>query len=217
MKQTELYLLLSAAGLTLGMSGASHAAIYSGHFDPVDFLGDFNITISNACLLTNGWQQNSSPCFSTLNSISATIYGGGPSSSDPLELSFAPPAISSASVMYGVFIQGGELDSFDTDLIPFQSVLNGYTGGDSWWIQFQSGCYRNSCLLTLSAAALTDPPPPDRGVYLYQNDKGTPVAFADYQTITRLDTVPEPGSLALLLGALGAGLFTYRRRPNADT
>jgi hypothetical protein len=204
--------LVSLAGCllaaTLGIAGASEAALYSGRFDPIDFSGDFQITIPDACL-TDGWHANDADCAVTLNSASATV-----NSTDPLYsgvLTFAPPEISDSNWLLGVYIVDGQLDSFDTRPISYVSATP--TTGDDWALQFSSGqmpCFCESDYRISSFVALTvvDPQPP-KGVYLYANDvRSEPATYLD---ITR---VPEPGTVPLIAGALLAG-WLLRRSPSS--
>ena len=50
------------------------------------------------------------------------------------------------------------------------------------------------------------------GVYLFVNNPGSPIATAQYLGPAQDIGVPEPGTLSLLLGALGGGWLARRRR-----
>jgi hypothetical protein len=202
--------LVSLAGCLLaamlGIADTADAALYSGRFDPIDFSGDFEITIPDACL-TDGWHANDADCAVTLNSASADVLSTAP---DPVysgTLTFAPPEISDSTWLLGVYIVDGKLDSFDTLPIPYVSASP--TTPDDWALQFSSGqmpCFcetdfRLSSFVAFSVA----PPQPPKGVYLYAN--GNPSDPATYFDITR---VPEPGTLPLIAGALLAGWLLRR-------
>jgi len=193
------------------MAGATHAALYSGRFDPIDFSGDFQITIPNACLI-DGWHANDADCAVTLNIASADVVSTAP---DPVytgTLTFAPPAISSSDWLLGVFIVDGELDSFDTRPLPFVSADP--ATWDDWRLQFSSGempCFCEGLLRTPSFVALSvEEQQPPKGVYLSVN--GGTAAEATYMDITR---VPEPATLPLIGAALLAGWLVRRASASA--
>jgi len=54
--------------------------------------------------------------------------------------------------------------------------------------------------------------PNQNGVYLYADTTGSPIARADYLGPAVDLAIPEPGTLSLLLGALGGGWLARRRR-----
>ena len=204
-------LMSLAAGLlaaTLGITGATQAAVYSGRFDPISFSGDFQITIPNACL-TDGWHANDANCAVTLNNASADVLSTAP---DPVytgALTFAPPELSESFLLFGVYIVDGKLDSFDTGLLSYVGASPVTT--DAWFLQFSSGQMPCFCETFRSAfvAASFQPEQPPKGVYLFAN--GTR-ADATYTDIT---LVPEPATLTLLGGALLAGWVSRRRSSSA--
>lgn len=214
---------LSAIAISalFSVSMAGEAAIYSGRFDPVDFSGEYTITVPEACRLQGtgtGWYANDANCAVTLTSASARVISSAPEGPNyDGTLTFAPPAISSSSTLFGVYIVNNELDSFDTGLIP---VVGGVpTTADGWWIEFLSGhmpppcdsyCYGTTDSYDFAPAAFvaTDGPYGPRGVNLYNSNFDGPIANADYTEVTR---VPEPGTLPLLGGAL-LGAWLLRRR-----
>lgn len=223
----RLSLASAAVAAALGIPSApAGAAVYGGFFDPVTFSGSFTIDVDDDCLSSSGFKPNSgitiTPgdgfCSASLTSASALVVdSGGPPPNYNGTLGFAPPAISSPGSLFGVFIvsDGGggyTLDSFDTALLPALSE-SPYDGANEWDIQFASGerCDGPCGTPVIGAGPIFNPP---RGVYLFAN--GLLADTAQYTDIRRIDLngIPEPSSLALLLGALGAGLFA-RRRPKA--
>ena len=212
----ERSLLVTGIGLALGLTGGSEAAVVRGSFDPVDFSGQFDLQFNTACLAADGW-YSATACNVTLLSSSATIDSTSP---DPVfygTLGFGP---ASPPTVLGMFVSGGKLDSFDTLLIhqnpPGSPSID-------WWIQFSSGHdpygnYGPACLSCESFTSFTGPLL-GRFVYLYDGTQpqSPPAAMASYlnETFVRLDTVPEPGMLWLLSGAVVAALLT-RRRPSPD-
>jgi hypothetical protein len=146
--------------------------------------------------------------------------------------------------MWGVYIQGGQVLGFDTLPIgqQAQGPINGNTGlgspdnsnlwpGGFFDLYFESGHYGEGCDLGTSfcsgggsgfAAGLAGLGPaglPSGAVLIsltncnadgcVRNDtSGNPAPM-------RFSQVPEPGTLALLLSALGGGWFAKRRRKPA--
>ncbi|MEP7063780.1 MAG: PEP-CTERM sorting domain-containing protein [Betaproteobacteria bacterium] len=199
---------------SLGITGATEAAVYSGRFDPIEFSGDFLITIPDACLAGTAWHANNADCAVTLNSATATVHSTSP---DPVfdgVLTFAPPEIPDIFVLLGVYIVDGKLDSFDTGRISF--VSSDHVTTDSWDLQFSSGHAFVSCDFCAGfrvAAFVETPSPvqPPKGVYLYAN--GVQSGPATYTDIT---LVPEPATLPLVGGALLAGWVLRRRSTSAS-
>ena len=202
------------------------AAPYRGTFDPTDFEGEYIINVAPACLTTDGWHANAGICAATLLSAYADVISDDTSISPATytgRLTFAPPAITSSSVLFGIYVYGGLIRSFDTDLI--QSVGEApATPNDDWWIQFTSGhaCYGGPCDNgpPFNITGALPPDPSQTGVYLYLNSQLAPIARADFigpaVDIGGTGTVPEPGTLSLLLGALGGGWLARRRRKQND-
>ena len=193
--RNSLATLATAATLTLG--GLANAAFYSSSFDPpgpLSFTGTGLFQLDDACLLTDGF-YSAAACNLTL--LSATIDMTDTVSLDTGHLDFASVLPNTAD-MLDLFISGGELVGIDTGLIgwEFPSPCTGTLCGDPWWIQWGSG--------------FTDP------VYLYTGSCDGEPCFADLTTSTvathvTFTRVPEPGTISLLLAALGFGWF-FRRR-----
>jgi hypothetical protein len=197
------------------LTAPADAAPYRGTFDPADFSGEYIINVDPSCL-TDGWHANAGPCAATLLSAYADVVSTSPSPTYNGRLTFAPPAISSSSQLFGLYVSGGKIDSFDTDLLPYQTAVG--PTPDSWWLQFVSGhmppppcnyCYSEPLVGPEGVAALP------KGVYLYANNLGI-VGTAQYIGPAQDIGVPEPGTLTLLLGALGGGWLTRRRRKKED-
>jgi len=216
----KLTLASAAVAAALGIpSGPAGAAVYGGFFDPVTFSGGFTIDVDDDCLTSAGFKANSGLpiipgdgfCSASLTSASADVLGSGGAPNYTGVLDFAPPPISSPGQLFGVFITQTspglfDLDSFDTALLPALSETPD-DPNNNWAIAFSSGQLCDPyCFSSM-------PPNAPRGVYLYNDPVGAPVSFtlADTAQYTSVFRIPEPGSLALLLGALGAGLFVGRR------
>jgi hypothetical protein len=207
----------AAVAAALGVVGPADAGPYRGTFDPIDFSGEYIIDVSPACLAQgNGWYANSGMCAATLTSAFADVASSSPGDPDYYgRLTFAPPEISSASQLFGLYVYGGKLDSFDTVLI--HQTGESPSTPDDWWLQFVSGhcpvgqdCYGGFVPLLFDAAPASTL---GNGVYLFvgsEPNANSPAASAEY--LGPAVAIPEPGTLSLLLGALGGGWLARRRR-----
>jgi hypothetical protein len=198
--------LAVAVATALGVTAVvASAAPYQGGFDPIRFSGQYIINVDPTCLDTDGWHANAGICSATLLNTFAEVTAL-PTDTPNFNghLFFAPPSISVSSELFGIFVSEGRIDSFDTALLPFVSSTP--TTSDEWWIQFVSGQMPCTICITAFDTSL-------RGVYLYANSMTAPVAMAQYSGLAiDLGAIPEPGTLGLMLGALGAGWLARRRR-----
>jgi hypothetical protein len=193
--RNSLATLATAAALALG--GHANAAFYSSSFDPpgpLTFSGTGLFQLDDACLAFADGIYNAALCNLTL--LSATIDMMDTVSLDTGHLNFAGVLPDTAN-MIDLVISGGELVAVDTQLIgsAFPAPCTGTLCGDPWWIQWGSN--------------FNDP------VFLYTGNcdgdcfpNQQASAVAENVTFTR---VPEPGTMSLLVAALGFGWF-FRRR-----
>ena len=213
----------AAVAAALGVLGTpASAAPYRGSFDPTNFAGEYEINVSAACLLTNGWHANTGICTAQLISAYADVTSDDVTPNFNGRLIFAPPVVP-APTLKGIFVYGGQIDSFDTDLIHHQAGSD--PTADDWWIQFVSGheCYGGPCGPIITFAPEVQPEgslfdPRFNGVYLYLNTTGSPIDRASYigPAVDIGGAIPEPGTLSLLLGALGGGWLARRRRKEKE-
>jgi hypothetical protein len=197
--RTFLGALTFAAFMICG--GPAQAVFYGSDFDPVGpvtFSGHGLFQFDDACLASNGLHSAAS-CHLML--VSATIHMHD--SLNSADLAFGPDVLH----MIDLIIFGGNLVGVDTGLIGPSFVTDDASSlFGPWWLQWQSGF---SPLL-----ADTDP------VNLFTGScsegcspNGSPAAVALHVTFTRVgQAAPEPGTLGLLLGGLGAGWWVRRRR-----
>lgn len=175
-------------------AGPAQAVFYGSDFDPtgpVSFNGHGLFQFDDACLATDGFHSAAS-CHLSL--LSATIHMHD--SLNSADLSFGPDVLH----MFDLIIFGGNLVGIDTGLIGPSFVTNdGSSLFGPWWIQWESGFSDPVNLFTGSCPEGCFP-----------ND--VPTAIALHVTFSR---VPEPGTLGLLLGALGAGWWVRRRKDAA--
>jgi hypothetical protein len=181
--------MCAAAAAALGTFGTvAQATFYGGDFDP--FTGTFSLNASNVC--------NSDNCTIDLGPdmfIDSTVFGCCWTAPGQLGIDIPHTAI---------FSEGGELVAFDSVLIQLSN---------------------NGVLPTLFA---NDLPPCTSPSLRFTNVQGTDlngdfgylaqlVCANDPQTVLddaryQLTRVPEPGTLALILGGVGAAWLTRRRK-----
>jgi hypothetical protein len=195
---------------------AQATAFYDVNFDPVGFAGSGRFAVDDACLATDGWKAVSSCGPVTLQTAQADLFD----TANPLHtinLTFAPPVYTG---VFGIYVVNGELDGADTGLVGPQHVTTDPFFDGYYWLQFASGHIPSTITSIASdATALNTPPNTLNATYLWYASciptiECPPRAIftASTVTYTRVNGVPEPGSLALLLGAGGAGWLRRRRQ-----
>jgi len=202
-------LVCAAVATALGvLAEPATAAPYAGRFDPVDFAGEYIINVNPACLLTSGWHANAGICAATLLSAYSDVVSSSPNPTYTGRLTYAPPNISSSLQLFGIYVYGGQIDSFDTAPLPQTAEAPGTP--DNWFLKFTSGQMPSPSypgFIGIEGAPPFDPTL--KGVYLSVNTLGI-IASAQY--IGRAVDIPEPGTLSLLVGAIGGGWLARRRR-----
>jgi hypothetical protein len=219
--------LVSTLSLLFGT--AAHAGFYPGHIDPggngsdiPGFTGDVVFDIPSSCFTFEGagWKptdQNvgvSSGCGNaTLVSATIDLYSTSPS--DPPSPGIVLDSFSLANwPVLGVYSINGVLKGIDTDPMGPEFGQDFYSS-DQFWLQFVSGFCQTGC----TAPGGFDP------AYLSVNSidnisqPGTVVFGPECLTANPClvpGTVPEPGTLALMLGALGGGWLARRRKRNSS-
>lgn len=234
-------ILVALAG-GLATPTASHAAVYGGAYDPENanyrWFGNHLFAVADACLVGDGWKRvNSDLGYGGCGS--AQLIGGDltvvnklgtPSLLDDVSRTllfsnfpFIPTSLNPLTApVWGVNIVGGELvgvDSFEIGSFTFAAADAGTHGGD-WFLRWSSGrgafCDLYSCGGRTGEAAgePADPLAVARPtVFLTNRIAGDPNGLvplaSDRVTFQR---VPEPGTVALVLAALGACWVSRRRR-----
>jgi hypothetical protein len=187
-----------AGAAVLALAGPACAGIWSSDYDPLpEFVGTASFNVPDACLAAadNLYTVGSLPGCSVITVLTNV-------STNPVVIDFAP-ALPSTDVDSYVVI-GGKLVGVNT------GIIGGVDVGDiNYWFQF---------VATFTSGGIEFPPTVHNLVNLFSNCEGVPgdvscgdpIASATQGvTFTR---VPEPGSLALILGALGAGWLARRRK-----
>jgi hypothetical protein len=196
--------LLCAAPLQAKLVGSS--------FDPpfFDGTGTFLLPDTPACLgLPNGFNSvngGSDPCTGVvLLNASVNVSDGGGTA----HLSLPPPTPGATDVT-GIVIDTTTpqlVVGVNTVLIPINvTSCTGDLCNFGWWIEWDSGLPAGELLAN--------------SVTLFRQDCsdgcfGDRTQFGDPSTDVKFFPAPEPGSLALLAAALGAGWVARRRRTAA--
>jgi PEP-CTERM motif len=233
--------LFSAIALLYGT--AAQAAFYPGHIDPggtgivPGFHGDFVVNIDSSCLSGFGWQATNQNPLAFSGCGNASLY------SATIDLySVDPGDPPSPGVILGHFVLGpgafpivgvvstvpGQPDEIDTDpLGPAPGLPEGSHFdwvGDDFWLQFVSGSCQFGCTPLpgggggsgyIFRESLTFQNLSNAGIVTFG-----PACATDAQGLPIncvVPQVPEPGTLGLILGALGGGWLARRRKKKAAT
>jgi hypothetical protein len=159
-----------ATALGVVLTTPAAAAPYRGTFDPFDFSGEYIINVNPACLAqADGWYENvAGICAATLLSASADVTGDYNGT-----LTFAPPSISTNPPLFGLYVLGNQIDSFDTGFL--HDVGSVPAASQEFWIRFASGqCTTSDCFYGANS---------ENGVRLFTGvefPNTTPVSTARY-------------------------------------
>ena len=219
----SLTALAAVAALTL--LSPAHAGTWGDSFDPIGMHGTSLINISGSdCLpgtttggffYVNGFDANN--CEVSLLNASVTLTDLP--ASDSAQLTFIDLGGPATGNIWGVDLAvDGTLLGVDSFLIGPQFTPNPAFSGP-WWIQLNA----QDGQLPPGLNTFASDPPPNNVVNLFSgscpegcfpNTGNGPIYIASVDG-NRFFAVPEPGSLALLACALGAGWLTRRRKGTA--
>jgi hypothetical protein len=180
--------MCAAVAAALGMFGTgTQATFYGGDFDP--FTGTFSLDVSNIC--------NSNGCTIDLQPnmfVDSTVFGCCWTAPGQPGIGLPDTAI---------FSEGGDLVAFDSVLIQLSSISTNTDALVTSFVNDLSPCPSPSLMFTNALNG-------GQGIaqLVCSNDPQTVLDNARYQ----LTRVPEPGTLALILGGVGAAWLTRRRK-----
>lgn len=226
---SQLFLRGTVALTFLAISLVAQAATYRGSWDPpygstypnLGFAGEGVFFVPDSCLALTGFIFDSDPCSNggmSLVSAKVNFYDIADSGTILDTLIFAPPVPASDPVI-GVFVQGNEVTGVDTNVFGPQASSLAIANFDSFYLQFMSG---NMPIFLLVDTLLVT----DTGAFIYpeatfcQPNSDLCYQAPDFSKVSlpgdvTYARVPEPGSLALILGALGMGYLARRRKAAA--
>jgi len=196
---------LAAAALAI-FGVPANAVVYGSGFDPVTFSGTGFFEFDNHCETDNGGFGTYTQAQCNVLFLSASVDMTDTNTGDPGHLDFGP-----STAIFDIIIQGGLLVGVDTDLMGIAFVSTPCSGSlcnnNPWWIQWQSN-FNDPVFLYTGTCTGGEFPSCD------------PNTFAEGEapnvTFTRLtDGAPEPGTLGLMLGGVGAAWLARRRKAAA--
>jgi hypothetical protein len=195
---------IGALGMAMGLvlAAPAQAVFFSSSFDPlgpVSFTGTGLFEFDDECLTPGFTVYTAAECHLRLDHADVTVTDDGAGGTASVHFG------SNTASMVDLVIDDGNLIGVDTNLIgpAFTNVCTPQTGCTNidWWIQWRSGFDE------ITLAALNDPVFLGRGCDI---EEGCDTfGIAPNVTFAR---VPEPATLALLLGGFGALWVTRRRR-----
>jgi len=201
----SLVLKTCAAGALALMfsANASAGAIFHGTFDPIDFGGFMDLDVPAACIISDGFIAAGASNCGDVGILSLQIQNPPPPAAATDTLTFAPPTISGD--ITGLFWVSGVLTGVDSSDIGPAGPSGGsfFTNANGYVIDFVSGHFNN-----------VDTGSPQAFLFACgfgcdgRQAVGDPAVVHPFVEVT----VPEPGSIALILGGIGAAWFTRRYR-----
>lgn len=208
----RIALWMLAAATSLVFAGTAQAKLVGSAFDPpfFDGIGTFLLPDVAACLgLSGGFHTvngGSDPCTGVLL-LSASVNVSDDGGTAHLSL---PPPVPSATAVGGLVIDTESLSlvvGVNTGMIPiFADACTGDLCFYEWWIQWDSGLPGGE-FLSNSVVLFAQ--------FCPEGCTGDRFQFGEPARDVKFFLTPEPGSLALLVGALGAGWIARRRRTAA--
>lgn len=231
--------VLVALAAGLATPTASHAAVYGGVFDPENanykWFGNHVFAVDDACLVGDGWKQvNSNTGYGCGNArliggdLTVVNKRGTPNLFDDVSRTllfsnfpFIPTSVNPLNALvWGVNIVGGELVGIDTNEIGNFTFLpaDAATHSGDWFLRWTSG---QGLFCTLYGLQCLPPPPVGRNaasgaaVFLTNSvlgDPNTNLQGTGPALNLSFQRIPEPGTVTLVLAALGVVLLGRRRQ-----
>lgn len=217
------------------------AKFYGGGFDPLDFNGYAVFSLNSACETDGIHFQGVGGCLFNLAALYVTLDNGA-TSSDLVVQSNPPAGLGTPNSklpdyfdMWSLYYQGGNLAWVDTGFIGGFSAADTADFPGKWWVQFVAAPSGGTSTVNLDTNVFLYNNPTSRStnctqaltipyVHTYWDCDGDPATpapagvdgFREVATLDRpVAAVPEPGTLALLLGGAGAGWVARRRKQAA--
>jgi hypothetical protein len=232
-----------ASAMCLLVGGGAQAASVIGTYDPsfggslarLGFRGVGNFDVDTGCLTgatpgsTGVWIGNSSSCAMTFLSAQEQLYDFYDPAKPTLQtLNFAGPSF--PEPVLGMFIQkiGGVntvTATYDASGVYGPAGLPGPIYNGPLWLYFVSGHAPIDPAFNVAGTCQEIPdfgtsctpsgPTSNPASLVWETCTGGPNDGGGNEVCTRFSEAPEPGTLALILGALGGGWFARRRKTAA--
>jgi hypothetical protein len=197
--KTQLWLSALAAVAALMLGSPAQAKTWVATYDPPAYIGTGTFDVNDACLASDGAHQQSDFVGCTIKILSNISTAPAVDFVSILNSPFGIPLCGTCE--YEVL--GGKFAGVNTGVIG--SV---FVGDSEYWFQFLS---------SYSPGNNEDiPPSVTNFVNLYDNCSfDGPTLFCGKPAFVATEVgfaVPEPGPLALIVGAMGAGWLVRRRK-----
>ncbi len=229
----------SCASILIALvSGAAHAAVYTGIFDPDNaqyaWSGEHSFSIDDACLETNGWRRNYSEydggChakliggFLTLTAKEGTNGAGPGGYTETVDFSTVAFGVNNVDFIRAIFIRDNQLVGVDSFKLGPLGFAVGSPLDREWFMYWESGAGPGDGLdpsfqvvdpvflgYNVPAADPGDPPS-----FFQPTGPATTVTFVRQPDPPDPNAVPEPGTFGLallgLLSVFGIGRARQRR------
>jgi len=201
--KTQLWLSALAAVAALMLGSPAQAKTWVASYDPPAYVGTGTFEVDDACLANDGEYTQFFGC-----TIQIT---GNVSTSPPVDFAAILPDNLCALCTFAVI--GGKFAGVDTGLIGVLAA-----GPIGYEFEFSyNPIYVNlgDAQVLVGVENFVDLYQCSKNGDGYSCDTETPIYSApgtDPPGFVRFDAVPEPGSLGLILGAMGAGWLARRRK-----
>ena len=227
LKKIRLSLCALASVALAAIAGLAHAGIYGSDFDPVHFSGSAAFFLTTACETNGVHFQGVGGCtFDLLSGPSVTLNDGTHSSA--LNFGSNPGKLPDFTDMMFLGYLNGNLAGVQTGFIGGFSAVDQVDFPGLWWLQFVAVPHFSSdsnalanwhedddTLTSVSNSVLLFHDCPTVTIRDQTVANCSSGQLADTAVTVSFARIPEPGSLCLILGGLGAGWFARRRKATA--
>jgi hypothetical protein len=225
-RKLRMFLCTLAAAAAATFGSAAHAAFYGSDFDPIHFFGSAQFFLTTACETNGVHIQGVGGCtFDLLAGPSVTLVDGTHTSA--LDFGSNPGKLPDFTDMLFLAYLNGNLAGVTTGFIGGFNAVDQVNFPGLWWLQFVAIPHFSSSSDTLNNLGQHDHSftltSVDNSVLLFHDCPTYTIwdhtiarcgngQLADTAISVRFERVPEPGTLCLILGGLGAGWFARRRK-----
>lgn len=196
-----------AVAAALGLpTGAANALSYASFFDPPDFEGNSTFFVADACLSgPDGFRTINANC--TFSWLTAEVTLKDEFSYDPNDPYTFTTFNPTPGTINNIYVENNALAGVNSGrTVPFAIANDPNPAFNNIW-EFQYEFSGPLIILSHGSGGF------GLGTVLgFQDGSQTPFSTANVQNFTRILQVPEPGTLGLMLGALGGAWLARRRK-----